>query len=88
MLVCGGIVKCVSKHCGCIHSLIQLMYDEYEQKCERLIALEEKVNELKKKQGEFNLSGKYGGVVRAHTVDVKKFYKIIHRTSFQSSFIR
>ena len=47
---------------ACINSLIQLMYDEYEQKCERLNALEEKVNELKKKQGEFNLSGKSGCV--------------------------
>ena len=34
------------------------MCDEYEQKSERLKVLEEKVEELRKTQGRFNLSGK------------------------------
>ena len=40
--------------CG---SLSQLMCDEYEQKLDRLETLNKKVEELKLKQGEFNLSG-------------------------------
>ena len=35
------------------------MCDEYEQKLDRLKALDEKVEELKQKQGEFNLSSMY-----------------------------
>ena len=35
----------------------QLMCDEYDQKLDRLKALDKKVEELKLKQGEFSLSG-------------------------------
>lgn len=38
-------------------SFLQLMCDEYEQKLDRQKALDKKVEELKQKQGEFNLSG-------------------------------
>ena len=37
--------------------VLQLMCDEYEQKLDRLKALQKKVEELKLQQGEFNLSG-------------------------------
>ena len=37
---------------------MQLMCDEYEQKLDRLKALDERVEELKQKQGELSLSGR------------------------------
>ena len=46
------------------------MCDEYEQKLDRLKALDKKVEELKLKQGEFNLSG----TVRSITIIVYMMY--------------
>ena len=56
MYACVHVHTCMSWLCVCV-SVLQLMCDEYEQKLDRLKALDKKIEELKQKQGEFNLSG-------------------------------
>lgn len=48
---CDLIIECM---CGV---LLQLMCDEYEQKTQRLLALQQKIEEVKRTHGEYAMSG-------------------------------
>ena len=59
-------------------SVLQLMCDEYEQKLDRLKALDKKIEELKQKQGEFNLSGTVYTHYIAFVIHIRNTALLIH----------